>query len=197
MTLASLNKVILRSGLSIAAALLLSTAAFAQDAVVGDDGTVVSVGPAVDTGVVQNWDDINPGDDQGIAVGEPDPNGDGAEPDPTDDTVSDDPTDGGPDIVIDDGLCIGEDCTSDDEVTGDGEVTIYTLGGDPSVCIECNGIPVRGATGSEVERGHTAATVAKRHSAPALFTATTAMAQCLNLHPRSVWICEWQNGAGQ
>jgi predicted ATPase len=79
MTFDRLNKLILTGSMTAAAALLLSTAAFAQE-VTEDETTVeIAIDPAVDYGPVQNWHDLNPGDEvQGIAVGEPDPTTGGA-----------------------------------------------------------------------------------------------------------------------
>jgi len=227
MGLGMLNKGVLRGGLGIAAALLLSTAVFAQDAS-GDEGT-----SSVTT--VQNWHDLNPGiavgepdptagGDEGIAVGEPDPSGDGSEPDPGD--AGDDAGDGdGPDIVIDDGLCIGADCTPDegtdpgddhgtdvtetDETGTEPEVGIYTLDGVGAACIDCNialnDAPVaigRPGNHTKVERTHTAkprvhAGSGSSDGSDVALTTTNAMAQCMSQHARSTWICEWQNGAGQ
>ena len=244
MGLGNLNRAILRGSLSVAAALLLSTAAFAQDVAVDDgstDNVTVQTGhdlnPAGDEGIavgdtdpmsrdgtaddggviVQDWHDVNPaGGDEGIAVGEPDPNGDATDPAPTDDTSGHDTAgDAGTDVVIDDGQCVGADCTVDDGTDttvgdgtggdgtgGDGEVVIYHMDGGPGHCIDCNvamggevATPGRPTNPSEVERTHT--TPVKRHSSAAALSVTTSMAQCLTLHPRSAWICEWQNGAGQ
>ena len=89
------------AGLTVVAALMVTTTAYAQDASGG--------GPAVDV-IVQNWHDINPDatpvvdpqpGDQGIAIGEPDPTaGGGTDPaagDGTDPTAGDgtDPAAGG------------------------------------------------------------------------------------------------------
>ncbi len=141
----SVNKQLLRIGLSVVAALLLSSATFAQDAVGSDDELVLNpVDLAIDAGGETG------GEDPGFAVGEPDPN-DAGEPDvviddggvmPGDDAGADDGVvddgvvedevvdDGswqdpvGDDdtiIVIDDGLCIGVGCVpGDDSVTYDG-----------------------------------------------------------------------------
>ena len=93
-----------RSGLSVAAALMLSGAALAQDASGG--------GPAVDV-VVQNSDDITPAvidvsvPEEGIAVGEPDPTGGGMDPGAGD--GSGDGTDPGAGDGTDPGLGDGTD----------------------------------------------------------------------------------------
>lgn len=220
MRLGNLNKAIMRGGLSVVAALLLTTAGFAQDAATDE----ASAGPVV----VQNWHDLNPGGDEGIAVGEPDPsggdegiavgepdpNGDDTAVDPGDDTSVDpgddtatDPGDdqGGdddPEIVIDDGLCIGADCTPEEgtvTTTADGGVIMYMNGG-PDACINCNGMPVttpgRSHNPRAVERSHTVPAVNHDQSDVAL-NATASKANCLAQHARATWICEWQNGAGQ
>lgn len=214
-----MNKAVLRGSLTAVAALLLSTAAFAQDA-----------GGGTDTVVVQNWQDVNPG--EGIAVGEPDPTVDGTATDGTDvatdgtgtdETATDDvpidpaggddgtgvvdpdPTDDG--TVVDNSGDPAVDGTGDgtDPVTGEPEVTIYYMDGGP--CIDCNmaggGIP-QGHSGnpSPVERtlvegtGVERVQSTRRHSAATALAAVTTMAQCLSVHPRASWICEWQNGAG-
>lgn len=225
-----MNKAVLRGSLTAVAALLLSTAAFAQDA-----------GGGTDQVVVQNWHDLNPAAGEGIAVGEPDPTVDGTATDGTgtdvatdgtgtDQTATDDvpinpaggdggtvvvepdPTDGGTvvdnsgDPAVDPGTVDGTgDGTGDGTVygTGDGtdpEVTIYYMDGGP--CIACN------MAGGEIPQGHSGnpspveRTLVERvlttghHSAAAALAATTPMAECLAVHPRASWICEWQNGAG-
>lgn len=224
-----MNKAVLRGSLTAVAALLLSTAAFAQDVGGGTD-------PATDQ-VVQNWHDLNPAPGEGIAVGEPDPTVDGTatgsvgtdvatDSTGTDQTATDDvpidpagggdgtvvvepdPTDGGTvvdnsgDPAVDPGTVDGTDGIV--YGTGDGtnpEVTIYSMDGGP--CIACNmaggGIPL-GHSGnpSPVERTlvERVLTTTRHHSAAAALAATTPMAECLAVHPRASWICEWQNGAG-
>ena len=222
MRFGDMNKTVLRGSLTVVAALLLSSAAFAQDAGATD--------PTTDHVVVQNWHDLNPAAGEGIAVGEPDPTGgtvadggtgdlatgdDGTGTDqtatddvPVDDgtgVVEPDPTDGG--TVVDNG---GGDPAVDpgtdngggtDPAAGDPEVTIYYMDG--GSCIDCNmagGVMPQGHSQnpSPVERTLVARTqtTSKHHSAAAAMAVTTSMAQCLAVHPRASWICEWQNGAG-
>ena len=191
------------SGLSIVAALLLSTAAFAQDAGSDEGATELNTHPIIIDGdqsatydvPVSDDPAVDPagdptGGDNGIAVGEPDPSGDGSADD-----------DGGDDPAIDPGTDEGADPGTDDGtgIEGEGEITIYYMDGGP--CIDCNVLlPGRPPHPSEVERTqHTSVLpkVSTRHSSAAAFAVPSAMAQCLAVHPRSAWICEWQNGAGQ
>ena len=252
MGLGNTHKAVLRGSLSLVAALLLSTAAFAQDATAGDGST--------DQVVVQNWHDINPAaGDEGIAVGEPDPSGDGTSNDSNadqtgddpnssgtaDDVASGDPTgDGSTDVVVDDVSCDGADCNVGDgtdptvgdgtDPVNDGTVYIQQMDGGPVHCLDCNvamaGGPRATGTPSEVERsvssvssissassassvsaassvssvGSVGTVLARSRTAPvkghrslAPLFASTSMSDCLALHARSTWICEWQNGAGR
>ena len=180
MELGKLNRTVWRGGLSIVAALMLTGAAFAQDAgkdegvtdpgieVVIDDQSTVDESPVADDGTVVAIDE-----GEGSAGGEPDPI----------------------DYVVDDGEYI------DEGVEGDG--VMYTM--DNEVCIECSGVvPGRPINPTEVQRNLTAdapmiATIGTSTSRPsaAAMALATPMAQCMIQHPRSAWICEWQNGAGQ
>ena len=176
MGFAVLNKAIIRGGLTLAAALLLSSATFAQDA------------GAVKEGAEVVWTE----------VGAADPTGEWVQP--VEDTEGTDPgveepgDPGTRDIVIDDGLCIGVGCTPDE---GDGEGVIHTMDGDPDVCIDCN-VAYHSGAPSEVQRTNTTSATgvaaAIRQNSKPVFAAPSALAQCLSLHPRSTWICEWQAG---
>ena len=89
----------------MAAALALSTSAVLAQETTPVIGSVM--------GAVQDWPDGTP--DQGIAIGEPDPTDGGSVVDGSDDSGGDDAVDEGDAIiVIDDGSCIGVDCTADD-----------------------------------------------------------------------------------
>jgi hypothetical protein len=223
MTAGNLNKTILRSGVSIVAALLLSTAVFAQDATDG-----AGPDPLTDQINVQNWHDLTTidvatgGDDQGIAVGEPDPTA-GGEPD----VVVDDGTGGDPaddpmvDPMVDDGTGdgstgdptgtdgtgtdgIGDGSTGDGGVVvDDGEVLIYYMDGGPEFCAECDFQTVDLSaeafqTGVNVPQvtAH-AAPAAKPRRSKAHPIVSSVAASCLAQHPQLPWLCEWQNGAGQ
>jgi hypothetical protein len=198
------DKQMLKTGLGVIAAMLMSTATFAQD--VTDEVVLYPYDPVIEDGDVQNWHDVNPGggDDQGIAVGEPDPN------------------DGGPDIVIDDGDYIpgddgetgdhgddtgdaGDDTGDENADDGDVDVTIYQMDGGPVLCSACEvGIDVLSpeiyqSAAAPVVQHHKPAAVAAakpRRSAGAPLAVSNA-AECLALHPQLPWLCEWQNGAGQ
>ncbi len=118
MATGDLNRMILRAGLSVVAALLLSSAGFAQDAS-GDGRTATVDLSTVDPAPVDIAIDpvVTDGGDPGIAVGEPDPTGDGT----GDGTVAGDGSGDG--TVADDGSgdgTVAGDGTSDG--TGDGTV---------------------------------------------------------------------------
>ncbi len=104
-------------GLGLVAALMLTTAALAQDAAPeGDDRVMAGVDLVVDDGSVQNWHDLAP-DDGGIAIDEPAPT-DGTDPvegDGGDQTG--DPANDGSDVGVDDGS--GDEVWIDDG-SGDG-----------------------------------------------------------------------------
>lgn len=214
---------ILRGGLSIATALLLSTASFAQEATTDD--------PNSGTVTVQDSHDLNSGND-GTAV-DPAAGDDGStgaaagdetatDPavDPMVDVPVDDPdlTATDPVVFVDDGACVDGACTVDaggDPVTDEGVPIIMYMNGGPDACIDCNvvlpgtaGQPGRNPNPSEVERTLTVAGPAPLAHAGALsgqtgtsgngpdvaaLSAATSMAQCLSQHQRSAWICEWQN----
>lgn len=211
-------------GLSIVAAMLLSTATFAQDTGTDDPVTEPVTHQVINDGNQSATDDLPVSDDrgadptdgdQGIAVGEPDPNDDGSAAEPAIDPGTDD----GKDVGVDEGTVdqgtVDEGTVDESTIDygtidngsvdggivdeGDGTVTIYTMDGGP--CIDCNVVvPGRPTNPTEVQRSLTAkAPVAliRRHSTAAVFAAPSAMTQCLTAHPRATWICEWQNGAGQ
>jgi len=94
MIFGNLHGLILRTGLSVVAALMLSTAAMAQDSGDATDEIVlIAIDPGLGDGDAQNLPDPLPGEwGEDIATGEPDPN-----------------DDGGPDIVIDDGAFLPGD----------------------------------------------------------------------------------------
>lgn len=154
-------------GVTFVVTLLLSTAAFAD----GPDST----DPATDHGV-QNWHDLNPAGGEGIAVGEPDPTGTGdATDEPTDDTATDDvPVQNWHDINP-----AGGD-------GGDGTV----LDTDGGACIDCDMAGTAVIADAPASRPAAARSQTHKHHA-----ATADMAQCLFLHPRAVWVCDWQTGA--
>ncbi len=190
MELGKLNKLVLRGGLSIVAALMLSGAAFAQDGGTGEgvsdpaiELVVVDGDPSViDEAPVKDEDTVVAiGEDGGIAEGEP--------------------------VLIDGEYVEGEyvdgEYIEGEYVDGtDGDGMMYTMDGE--VCIECNVIiPGRPINPTEVQRNLTddaPLTTSSRSStsrSSAAIAVTSTMAQCLAQHPRSTWICEWQNGAGQ
>ena len=196
MELGKLNKLVWRGGLSIVAALMLSGAAFAQDAATDDNVTDPAIEVVVtdgDSSIFEQTPVMTDGtemidDGEGIAVGEPDPNGDGE--------------------VVDDGGYTGDGGYTDEGTEPDG--VMYTTA--DGACIDCNVIVTgRPLNPTEVQRGVTevqrnltddAPVIANRNRSnnrpsAAAVALTTSMAQCMMQHPRSTWICEWQNGAGQ
>jgi hypothetical protein len=226
MVSANKNGRLMQAGLSVFAVMLLSSAAFAQDAIEGGVDFVMH-GPesvADDVGVdpALNVDDTS-GDFEGIAVGEPDPNDDlwpviiidpvfvnddvGVIP-PGEEVSGDDASDdessdeGDGIIVIDDGLCFGVDCVpGDDGYTYDDDVVYYFLGGPrPDDCPECRDLPVEiyqmNVGGPSVIDSETTSTKKPRRSRVASFTPNNA-AECLALYPQLPWLCEWQNTSGQ
>ncbi len=119
----NLNGLILRSGFTLAAAMMMTTAVMGQDtSPTGGDAVTLST-DVVDAGEVQNRDDLNAGS-EGIAVGEPDPNGGGGLGDPpndgTDQTTGEDGSGDGTDDWVDDGTDGGSDGTVDDGSGDDG-----------------------------------------------------------------------------
>ena len=226
-----LNKLVFRGGLSIVAALMLSGAVMAQAA--GMDEAVSE--PAVDVVANEGAGAVDDGTvvaiDEGIAVGEPDPNdtvvddggviGDGTEPDGimyTMDGGFDDAGGGGIVGGVIGGGGFGDDALGYDPIegaaTGGGEIGDGMIGDgvigedevvDTEACIDCNVIvPGRPVNPTEVQRNLTdnaPVIVARRGSSngpsAAALALASPMAQCMIQHPRSAWICEWQNGAGQ
>lgn len=184
---------LLRTGLSVVAALLLSSAAMAEDVVAAEDAAVTyAVDPVIED------DGFVPGDegDAGDWDGEKPEDGDWTWVDPgtDDDTI----------IWIDDGACIGVGCVpGDDSYTYDGdegEVVYFELEGPrPEDCPECRDLdlPVWAyQTGGPLVTETDSAPAAKpRRSKSAPGLASDAAA-CLALHPQLPWLCEWQNGAG-
>lgn len=107
MVIGNVGRLMLRGGVTLAAALMMTTAVLGQDQAAGEDPAVtVEVMPF--EGDILIWHDVNPADD-GIAVDETEP-----------------AADGGPDIVIDDGEVIddwpGDDGWTDEEWVDDGSV---------------------------------------------------------------------------
>lgn len=202
-----LKRLALRTGLSFAAALMLSTAAFAQDATSGDEVVLNAVDPVVEIDPifaedplpadieVQFGHDLNPGDGEGIAVGEPDPNGGGTD----DGTVVDDRT------VQDDGsVDPGTDDTSGGEPIDDGTVVIYYMDGGPIDCVECRdetaGLPdvaLEMGGADPVVLDHVKRTTRSRASTLVQMSSVSDVAACLEQYPQLPWICEWQIGASQ
>ena len=172
-------KMVMAAGLSVVASLMISGASFAggMDEPVDDGGVTIEPwlgDPAVDVVPVdvQYWHDINPGCDpcdEGIAVGEPDPNGgddgwvdDGS--DNGDDGWVDDGSDGGDDGWVDDGGDGGDDGWVDDGsgaggtdpvAVDDPSVTIYTMDGGPVLADGCGGCEMQSGAGPEVQRSVT------------------------------------------
>lgn len=194
-----MNRRFWHGGLSLVAALMLTTGAMAQDAgAEGDDPTMIAIDVVIDDGFVHDWQEPVPEED-GTAVDGTDPNGgtdpvagDGQTGDPVDDWVDD----GSGGVVETDG-------TGDGVAPGD-EVIIYNMDGGPEYCIDCNVGPTdlpleayqMGAEGPKVVADDApVAHKAQRRTTHGL--AMSAMHECLVLHPQTAWICEWQNGAGQ
>ena len=203
MATGDLNRMILRAGLSVVAALLLSSVGIAQDAS-GDGRTVTVDLSTVDPVPVDIAIDpvVTDGGDPGIAVGEPDPTGDG--------TVAGDGTGDGTEAGdgTGDGTVVGDG-------TGDGTVISYSDG-----TSDCGGCEMQnmagplltpalaGTPGKAGHRAAVAAGVALAATASAsgsgsgsgnyvAHTPVTRAAQaCLTQHPGLPWLCEWQNGAG-
>lgn len=100
-----MNRRFWHGGLSLVAALMLTTGAMAQDAgAEGDDPTMIAIDVVIDDGFVHDWQEPVP-DEDGTAVDGTDPNGgtdpvagDGQTGDPVDDWVDD-----GSGGVVDDG----------------------------------------------------------------------------------------------
>ena len=102
MARANFNRLMLRGGLTLAAALMLTTAGFGLAQAGGFDEPVTEpVVVVVDDAAGEYGSDVNTGEDA-IAVGEPDPSGDGSE--------------GVPDVPVDDGSGSGTDVVIDDPV---------------------------------------------------------------------------------
>ncbi|MEO8241496.1 MAG: hypothetical protein ABI832_04240 [bacterium] len=171
-------------GLSVVAALLLGTAAMAQD------DTAIGSGDPGDVHVVQTWHDINPaGGDEGIAVGEPDPTS-GAVSDPADgtDVAADDGSDPVDDIADDPG-----DATGD--ATGDDGVTVqYWHDLNPDANLADPELAYQNAAGVPLPNERSRTSSKPNHGTVAV---ANLASQCLALHPQLPWLCEWQNGAGQ
>lgn len=210
MTNGVLKTHLLRTGLSVVAALLLSSAAMAQDVVATDDAAVsYAVDPAVETeagyeagsegdpDVIIDDGAYLPGDDGTVEGEKPVDGGD-------DWTWVDPGTDDGTIIWIDDGACIGVDCVpGDDSYTYDGdggEVVYFDLGGPrPEDCPECRDLdlPVWAyQTGAPMPTVTESAPAAKPRRSKSASGLASDAAACLALHPQLPWLCEWQNGAG-
>ena len=102
MARANFNRLMLRGGLTLAAALMLTTAGFGLAQAGGFDEPVTEpVVVVVDDAAGDDGSDVNTGEDA-IAVGEPDTSGDGSE--------------GVPDVPVDDGSGSGTDVVIDDPV---------------------------------------------------------------------------------
>ena len=102
MARANFNRLMLRGGLTLAAALMLTTAGFGLAQAGGFDEPVTEpVVVVVDDAAGDDGSDVNTGEDT-IAVGEPDTSGDGSE--------------GVPDVPVDDGSGSGTDVVIDDPV---------------------------------------------------------------------------------
>jgi hypothetical protein len=203
-----------RIGLSVFAALLLSSAAVAQDVVV-DDGDAVYIEDPVVMYPIDPIVEVDPIPEDGSSD-------EGTVDDGTDDGSSDEgtvddvtyvdvidekwPTEDDLILVICDGFCIGPDC-----FLGEGlgpweyEEVLYTLDGvRPEDCPECRNLtldtPVEiyqmSSGGPEVTDVETEIAAKPRQSRVASVTPSSA-AECLALYPQLPWLCEWQNTSGQ
>jgi hypothetical protein len=198
----------LRGGLTLAAAMMMTTAAFGQD----QDRSVADL-PVMMVDVMP----VDGGDgspeiviDDGFVIGDwlDDPTNDGTGDDGTGDDWVDDGTgdDGTGDDWVDDGT--GDNGTGDDWVddgTGDdGEVVIYYLDGGPILCEDCRAdfgdLPMeiyQMSAGTPTADVVDAPVAAKPRRTKSHGVAAGSMAECLADHPQLPWICEWQNGSGQ
>ena len=216
MLIGNFNRLMLRGGLTLAAALMVTTAVFGQDQPgPGEDIVLNPIDMVVDDGLeigVGGWPDdpVGDGSDDGFDGGSGDGTGDdgaGTGDDGTGAGTGDDGTGAG---TGDDGTGAG---TGDDGTgagTGDdvgvvdeGEVVIYYLDGGPVPCAYCDvgitGLPVEAYQSDAVGplAAGNAAPAAKPRASARQPIAASNMADCLALHPQLPWICEWQNGAGQ
>ena len=184
--------------MSVVAALMLSSTGFAQDAGSGDSIDL----SAVDNVAVQVVDDPNAavGDgSEGIAVGEPDPSGDG--------TVVDDGS-GGDGTVVDDGSG-GDGTVVDDGSGGDGTDggtdggIVYATDDGAGGCGSCIFENTAGVGPLVIPRtqgdNHRTLTLVPSASGDAARQTAVAhgSASCLAKHPGLPWMCEWQNGASE
>ena len=196
MLIGNFNRLMLRGGLTLAAALMVTTAVFGQDQPgPGEDIVLNPIDMVVDDGLeigVGGWPVVPVGDGSGDGF-------DGGA------GTGDDGTGAG-----DVGAGTGDDGTGADTGTGDGvgvvdegEVVIYYLDGGPVPCAYCDvgitGLPVEAYQSDAVGplAAGNAAPAAKPRASARQPIAASNMADCLALHPQLPWICEWQNGAGQ
>ena len=187
-----LKRVTLRTGLSLAAALMLSAAAFAQDATTGNEVELNAVDPVVEITPIFAVDplpaefevqshDLDPIDDETIAIDEPDFTVDG-----TDEAIAIDE----PELDVD----------GTDEST----MVIDALEGGLIDCVECLYETV-GLPGVELEMSGVGpvvldqvkrSTKSKASISVQMYSVSDAAA-CLMQYPQLPWICEWQNGTRQ
>ena len=205
MLIGNFNRLMLRGGLTLAAALMVTTAVFGQDQPgPGEDIVLYPIDLVVDDGSgigVGGWPDdpVGDGSDDGFDGGSGDGTGDDGA------GTGDDGTGAG---TGDDGAGTGDDGTGagtgdDVGVVDEGEVVIYYLDGGPVPCAYCDvgitGLPVEAYQSDTVGplAAGNAAPAAKPRASARQPVAASNMADCLALHPQLPWICEWQNGAGQ
>ena len=210
MVTGKLNSRILRAGLSVVAALLLSAPTYAQDT---GDGIVVHViepdflGDG--TGFVVDGTDGGPdvAIDEGdyIAV-EPEPGEEGLGDDGlvgdgwvgdgwVDDGWVDEGLDGGYD-----GEDVGPYVDLGEGVVDDGMVHI---GGNPDFCEACGGavddllVEAYQMSAAGIVTDLSVVVAAKPRKSSAEPTLSNNAAECNALHPQLPWLCEWQNSVGQ
>ena len=210
MVTGKLNSRILRAGLSVVAALLLSAPTYAQDT---GEGIVVHViepdflGDG--TGFVVDGTDGGPdvAIDEGdyIAV-EPEPGEEGL----GDDGLVDDGwvgdgwvDDGWVDEGLDggyDGEDVGPYVDLGEGVVDDGMVHI---GGNPDFCEACGGavddllVEAHQMSAAGIVTDLSVVVAAKPRKSSAEPTLSNNAAECNALHPQLPWLCEWQNSVGQ
>ena len=213
-----LNGQLLRGGLSLVAALLLTSAAMAQDVAVGEEGVMYAVDPIFVIDPMPVFED-DQGTDDGTTIDEVTDDGTTIDEGTDDGTTTDEGTDDEGTveewvwdeddtiISIDDGLCIDIDCAPVDKTDpSDGEVVIYDMdGGRPEDCPQCrdltSGVPDEiyqmSASGPLVTETVTEmAPAAKPRRSRAAPSTPSNAAECLALYPQLPWLCEWQNTTG-
>ena len=215
MVTGKLNSRILRAGLSVVAALLLSAPTYAQGT---GDGVVVHViepdflGDG--TGFVVDGTDGGPDvaiDDGDYIAVEPEP-GDGGLGDDglvDDGWVGDGWVDDGwvDDGWVDEGLDGGYDGEDvgpyvdlGEGVVDDGMVHI---GGNPDFCEACGGavddllVEAHQMSAAGIVTDLSVVVATKPRKSSAELTLSNNAAECNALHPQLPWLCEWQNSVGQ